>query len=471
MNRHLLLPLALGAALLTSACSTLEPALPEARASVPKEWPQTAASSPAVAAAPNPAEDLGWRDFFRDPTLQQLVTLALDQNRDLRVAVLNVERARSLYRIQRADRLPSLAASGSLTRSGGESLPTTDAYRAEIGTTNFELDLFGRVHQLNAAALQSYLASEETQRSVHLTLVAEVAQLYLTLGADRELLRLSEATLASQEASLRLIERRHQLGAVSSLDVSQARTLVESARASAANYAGIVAADTSALALLIGQPVPADLLPADFKAEKRALLPVSAGLGSELLLRRPDVLAAEHQLRAANANIGAARAAFFPSITLTAGVGTASDDLSNLFHSGTGVWSFVPRVTVPIFQGGRLRANLGTAKADRDIALARYEQAIQAAFREVSDALALTSSLQRQRAALDALVAATARTVELSQARYDAGQIGYLALLDAQRALFAAQQSLIRSQTAEQSNQVALYKALGGGWREQSGAD
>lgn len=470
MKRFLVPSLGAAAVLLASGCSTLEPKLPAANAAVPNEWPQAAPSSTA-AATPRAAAELGWRDVFRDPKLQEIVTRALEHNRDLRVAVLNVERARAHYRIQRADRLPSLAAAGSLSRTGGESVSTTDVYSAQLGTTNFELDLFGRVHQLSAAALQSYFATEESRRSTHLTLVAEVAQLYVTLAADRDLQRLSEATLQNQLSSLRLIERRHEHGAVSSLDVSQARTLVESARANAAYYAGIVARDTSALALLVGQPVPDDLLPERFNVERPGVLPIASGLNSELLLRRPDVLAAEHQLRAANANIGAARAAFFPRITLTGAVGTASGELSDLFSSGTGVWSFMPQVSVPIFQGGRLRANLDVATADRDIALARYEQSIQAAFREVADALALTQTLQQQSAAQAALVAASARTVELSQARYDAGQIGHLALLDAQRSLFAAQQGLISVQAAEQANRVALYKALGGGWREQSGAE
>ena len=343
-------------------------------------------------------------------------------------------------------------------------------YEVALGITNFELDLFGRVRSLSAAALQQFLATQAAQRGAQLALIAEVANTYLALSADQELQRLAQSALESHEATYRLAEQRRELGAVSALDVAQARTVVERARADAARYAGRVAQDSNALALLIGAPVPADLVPGAFDPRVSGIDELPAGTPSEVLLRRPDVVQAEHQLRAANANIGAARAAFFPSISLTGSVGTASNELSGLFDSGTRVWSFLPQINVPIFQGGRLRAGLDVATAERDIGLAQYEKAIQSAFRDVADALALSRTLAAQRQALESLVEAAERTTELSQARYRAGRDSYLTLLDAQRTLDAARQSLIETQFAEQANRVALYRALGGGW-ETDGSD
>ncbi|WP_279631894.1 efflux transporter outer membrane subunit [Luteimonas yindakuii] len=468
------LTLALTVALAASGCATLEPPLPQVTPAIPAEWtstPGTGSSTTGDVAADADAvdsavSDIGWRDFFADPRLQALIGQSLDHNRDLRVAVLNVERARAQYRIQRAARVPSLGAGAELLRTGGDA-PVNDAYSVGLGVAGFELDLFGRVHNLGAAALQQYLATEEAQRSAQLALVAEVAAGWLTLAADQELLRIAEATLRSREASLSLAERRHALGGASALDVNQARTLVETARADAARYAGQVARDVNALTLLAGGPVDPALLPDAAVPQVAVAAPLPAGLPSDVLLRRPDIMAAEHGLRAANAHIGAARAAFFPSITLTGSVGTASNELSGLFDSGTRTWSFMPAVNIPIFQGGRLRAALGMATADRDIALAQYEQSIQAGFREVSDALALQTSLDGQIAAGERLLDAATRTLELSQARYDAGLDSHLQLLDAQRGQYAALQGLVAVRLAGQVNQVSLYKALGGGWRER----
>jgi multidrug efflux system outer membrane protein len=409
------------------------------------------------------ASDLGWRDVFGDARLQSLIALALENNRDLRVAMLNVERARGQYRIQRADRFPSVEASASLARSGNDEAVNSQ-YEVAAGVTGFELDLFGRVRSLSAAALQQFFASEAAQRAAQIALIAEVANAWLTLAADQELQRIAQATLESQQASYELTVRRKELGAVSALDVSQARTFVESARADAARFGGQVAQDRNALALLVGTSVPAELLPESFEPRVSGLEPLPAGTPSDLLLRRPDVVQAEHALRAANADIGAARAAFFPSIRLTGSIGTASDELSGLFESGTRAWSFLPTISIPIFEGGRLRAGLAVAQADRDIALAQYEKAIQSAFRDVADALALTQALAARREAQEALVEAATRTEELSNVRYRAGAESYLALLDAQRTLFAARQALVDVQRAEQANRVALYRALGGGW-------
>jgi multidrug efflux system outer membrane protein len=459
--------IALGVVL--SGCGILEPQLPEAEPAIPSQWPIPPTTVPAAPMAPEsaaPTADIGWREFFVDPQLQQVIALALENNRDLRVAVLNVQRAQGLYRIQRSDRVPSIDANGTWTRTGGDG-PLSDAYTATIGITDFELDLFGRVRNLSESALQRYLAQEETRRSAQLALIAEVATAYLTLASDQEQLRVVQATLETREESHALTEKRYQLGAVSALDVSQSRTQVEAARADVARYAGQAALSGNALQLLVGRPVPEQLLPHAFGESLTGLAPLPAKLPSDVLLRRPDVMAAEHGLRAANANIGAARAAFFPSITLTGSAGYASDELSNLFDSGTYIWTFVPKVKLPIFQGGRLTANLDVATADRDIALAQYEGAIQSAFREVADALALTATLDAQRAARKTTVDAAVETDRLSRARYEAGRDSYLVLLDAQRTLYLAQQALIATQLAEQTNRVLLYKALGGGWLEQ----
>lgn len=470
MTKPLITSLALATSLFVAGCATLQPPLPEAAPSIPAEWPLPA-TTPAATDDDTAvlAADIGWRDFFADPRLDELVAQALDNNRDLRVAVLNVERARSQYGIQRADRLPSLGAEASMIRSGGDNLDVSESYSASAGIAGFELDLFGRVHNLSQAALQRYFATDEARRSAQLALIAGVANTWLTLAADRELLSIAQATLASQQASFKLTEQRHDLGAVSGLDVSQARTVVETARSDVARFEGQVAQDRNALTLLVGGPVDPSLLPDAFTPQVSGLASLPAGLPSEVLLRRPDVLAAEYRLRAANADIGAARAAFFPSITLTGSIGSTSDELSGLFNGGNGIWSFIPQINIPIFQGGRLTAALGMANADRDIALAEYEKAIQSGFREVSDALALSRTLAEQRAAQEALVAAATRAHELSQARYDAGQDSYLVLLDAQRTLYAARQSLVATQLAEQANRVTLYKVLGGGWNE-SGA-
>ena len=452
------------------ACTGLEARYRQPPLPVPDAWPIPAATRDGAAA------DIGWSVFFQDERLRKLIALALANNRDLRVAVLSVEKARAVYRVQQAARLPEIDTKGSLTRervsqlqfgrpgsAGGE---VVQFYSAGFGVTSFELDLFGRVASLSHAALQKYMAEVEARRAAQLTLVAEVANAYLTLAADSEHVRVGAQTLASQEALYRLTEQRHALGAVSALDLSQARTTVESARTDAARYDGAVAVDRNALALLVGTTVDEALLPDNLDSGVTGLEPLPAGLPSTVLLRRPDVRQAEHALRAANATIGAARAAFFPSITLTGNVGSTSTELAGLFKSGTGTWSFMPQVSIPIFSAGALRANLHEANADRDIALARYERSIQSAFRETADALALTDTLRRQVDSQHALAAAAARAFELSDARFKAGKDSYLLLLDSQRSDYAARQALIAARLAEQSNRVTLYKVLGGGWLE-----
>lgn len=468
--------LGLAVLVLLGGCASLQPDVPEARPQLPTEWPlppTTTAVTAAADADAAPVVDVGWHDFFKPPELQKLIGLALDNNRDLRVAVLNVERARAQYRIQRADRVPSLAVDAAMqrgrtnTRSFGietQDTPVIEFYSAQLGITDFELDLFGRVRDLSEAELQRYFATEEARRSAQLTLVSEVATAYLTLGADLAQQRIARETLASHEATLELTEQRYALGAASELEVSQSRTAVETARADVSRFAGAVAQDTNALRVLTGAGIDPGLLPTDFEPLGGDVIPVPADLPSELLLRRPDVIAAEYRLRGANADIGAARAAFFPSITLTGNTGSASSDFSGLFESGSETWSFVPRIRVPIFQGGRLRAGLGMAEADRDISLAEYEGAIQAGFREVADGLALSRTLRDQRMAQEALLEAAERGHELSVARYRAGRDSYLVLLDAQRTLYSARQGLIATRLAEQANRATLYKAMGGGW-------
>jgi multidrug efflux system outer membrane protein len=469
------LPFALAMVLFASACATLEPELPVVEAAVPNTWPlpPTTPGAAAIPAEPKRAEetpvaDVGWRDFFVDTRLQELISRALQNNRDLRTALLNVERARALYRVQRAEFVPSVGANGLVSRSGGSTgLGVVEGYSGDVSVA-YELDLFGRVRSLSQSALQQFFAQESALRSTQLTLVAEIANAYLRIAADQELLRVAQATLKNQESAFRLTEQRYKLGAVSGVDLAQARTTVETARADSAQFAGQVAQDRNALTLLVGAGIEPELLPDRLDERVSGLSALPARLPSEVLLRRPDVLQAEHLLRSANANIGAARAAFFPSISLTASVGSISTELSGLFGAGSGGWSFVPQLNLPIFQGGRLRANLEVSRVDRDIALAQYERAIQAGFREVADALALTRTLAEQRQAQLALVDAASQAYELSQARYEAGQTSFLAALDAQRTLYTAQQALISTRRAEQANRVTLYMVLGGGWLEVS---
>jgi outer membrane protein, multidrug efflux system len=457
---------------LCAACAcTLEPRYRAPALPVPNQWPTPAAAEPGVNVA---ASDIGWRNFFLDTRLQQLLGLALANNRDLRVAVLNIEQARAQYRIQRAALLPSINAPGSFTR---EKLPASLTYDIptpilnyfDVGVaTSYELDLFGRVRSLTHASLEKYLAQEQARRSAQLSLIAEVANAYLTLASDRELERLAQQTLQSQEDSFARQQLRHQTGTVSGLDLAQSKTTVEQARADHARFDGNVAQDIDTLTLLVGTSIDPALLPVQFDSKTMGLNPLPAGVPSTVLLRRPDVLEAERMLRAANANIGAARAAFFPQITLTANLGSASPQLSNLFTGGTGTWAFEPLISLPIFHGGALMGGLDVATVGEKIALAQYEKAIQSGFREVADALALTTTLNRQRDAQESLVEATSRAYELSQRRYKVGRDSYLEVLDSQRSDYTAQQGLITTRLAEESNRVTLYKALGGGWLEHS---
>lgn len=459
MNRLLKPAAALLVAGLASACGTLAPPPATPRPDIAPALGNAAAS---VAAMPLP----GWREFLADARLVRLVEQALANNRDLRVAVLNVERARALHGIQAAARMPTIAAAAAVSRSGGDGRATTASHSLGVGTTDYEIDLFGRVRSLDEAALQRYFAQDEARRSAELSLVAEVASAWLALAADGQLLQGARATLANRLEAQQLAERRHELGAIAGLDVVQARSAVEAARVDLARLEGQVAADRHALALLAGGPLPEGVEPGPWGEAVTAWPGVPQGLPSTVLLRRPDVRRAEHLLQAAQADIGAARAAFFPSIRLTGSAGVASPELSGLFKGGAFFWSVLPQLTLPIFTGGRLQAGLEVAQADRDIALAQYERAVQAGFREVADALARDGTLAQQRQAQQALADRAREAEALARARYDAGRDGYLPLLDAQRTRVAADQALVAAQLAEQGNRVTLYKALGGPWKE-----
>ncbi|WP_332764127.1 efflux transporter outer membrane subunit [Phenylobacterium sp.] len=451
------------AATAVSAC-TMAPRYERPALPVAQVWPQ------AVAAQGPSAAELDWRQVFQDPRLQGVIDLALKENRDLRVAVGNIERARSQYRVQRAALLPTLNATGSQTQSRtpasvsqtGQAFET-EQYSATVGLSAYELDLFGRVRSLSAAALQNYFATEENRRAAQISLIGEVASTYLTLAADQDLLAITRDTLKAREDALSLARKRFEGGATSALDLRQTETLAEQARSDAATAEALVDLDRNALRLVVGAEVPADLLPNGGLTEIAVLADLPPGLPSDILTRRPDVLAAEHTLQAQNANIGAARAAFFPRITLTGATGNASTDLDRLFSAGTGTWSFMPQITLPIFAGGANIASLGVARANRDIAVSQYEKAVQTAFREVSDALAVRATIRQRIEAQERLVAAAAEVQRLTQARYDRGVDGYLALLDAQRTLYGARQNLTNTRLVEATNRVTLYRALGGG--------
>ena len=445
---------------------------------------------------------MGWQEFLQEPRLRELVALALQNNRDLRVAVLAIEKARAQYGVEQSNRFPAVGATaaGNRTRTADDlntsgRSPTSSQYSAQLGFSSYEIDFFGRVKNLNEAALQEFLRTTENRRSVQLSLVAEVANAWLTLDADGRRLQLAQDTLRSRQKSYELTERSHALGAASGLTLAQAQTTVDTARADVAAFTSQVARDRNALALLAGAPVPAALLPdganpgataspaqaasasasvapaPSLATPAATLLAVPGDLPSSVLLNRPDVRAAEYTLRGAYASIGAARAAFFPSITLTASAGTASNALSGLFDGGNGTWSFAPQIRLPIFDAGRNRANLQIAETARDTALAQYDKAVQTAFREVADALAERATLAERLQAQQSLQAATLKALQLSEARYRLGADSYLPVLDAQRALYSAQQTLIGLALAEQANRITLYKVLGGRWIDTTPGD
>jgi len=470
MQRKLLgLALVTGAFLALTGCSTMAPKYARPEAPVPTDWPSGPAYQGAVKPGGPAMAEIAWQDYFVDPQLRKVIGLALNNNRDLRLAVLNIERSQAQYRIQRSQLFPMLNGTGNYDAqhipasvSGVGHSETIHSYNLNLGVSAYELDLFGRIRSLKDQALEQYLSTEQARRSVQISLVAEVATDYLTLAADRERLKIAQDTLTAQEASYGLTKRRFDMGEASAVDLSRAQTTVDSARVDIGGYTGQIAKDINALQLVVGAPVPAELLPAGL-APVTALKEISPGIPSEVLQHRPDILAAEDQLKGANANIGAARAAFFPRITLTAAGGLSSNDLAGLFEGGAGAWSFLPQISVPIFNAGQLKAQLDVAKVDKNIFLTQYEKAIQVAFREVSDALANYGTLGIQVSAQQSLVDASAEAHRLTDARYRGGVENYLSVLDAQRSLYSAQQGLVSLQLSKLSNMVTLYKVLGGG--------
>ena len=463
---------------LLSACAQMPAAKPDVQGVVAPTLGQPLAVVEASPAALQTTQRVAW---VQHPGLRQSIAQALTHNRDLRVALANIERARAQYGITSAAQLPTVAATaqGSRSRTAADLSSTgqpviTTQYAAQLAVTSFELDLWGRVRNLNEAALQQFLQSEENQRNVLITLVADVTNAWLNLAANQARLTLARDTLTSREKAYQLTERIQQLGGTSGLVLAQNRITVETARGDVAAFTAQVAKDRNALEALVGSGLNAEWLPTadtlrNDATAPAALLVLPADLPSSLLLSRPDVRASEFNLQALSANVAAARAALFPTISLSTSIGTGSRELDGLFGSGNGTWSFVPQVRWPIFDGGSARAAVDVAQANRDIAVAQYEKAIQTAFREASDALAERAQWQERLAAQQAVVDANTRAFQLSDARFTAGVDNYLTVLDAQRSLYAAQQALIALRQAEQANRVALWKVLGGNLAPDNG--
>jgi multidrug efflux system outer membrane protein len=462
----------LGTAALALAGCSLAPKYERPATPVPVAYPEANSAAAGTSAGPA-AADVAWRDFFGDARLQRLIQLALENNRDLRVAGLNVERVRALYRIERTALIPSVnaTADASRTRTPADltsSGRATTSSRYSVGgeIPSYELDFFGRIASLRDEVLQQYLATEEARRSAQISLISAVARQYLGLLATDERLALARQTFDAAEHSYQLSKQTFDAGVASELDLRTSEAQRENYRAAVAALEQQHVQAQNALAFLIGAPLPADLPPAGVLATEPLIADLPAGLPSDLLTRRPDILAAEHTLQAANANIGIARAAFFPSVTLTAFGGTASAQLSGLFDKASGSWSFAPSITLPIFAAGRNKAQLDVAWIEQRIEVANYEKTIQTAFREVADALAVRASIDTQIAAEQARVAAARSRYDLSNQRYESGVDSFLTVLLAQQDLFSAEQSLIDARLLRLSNLVSLYAALGGGWQE-----
>lgn len=455
----LLLALALG------GCASKAPTLERPAPPVAASFPGTVTAAPELA----PASSVAWQKFFGDARLKKLIALALENNRDLRLALLNIEQARAQFDLRRADQWPTLNAGISGLRQPTAAGGISSSYSAGVLVTAYEVDLFGRVRSLADAALAQYLATEEARKAVQISLLAAVANGYFALQGDEELLRVTQQTLLTREDSHRLIKLRFDHGASSQIDLRQAESLLESARVTLAQATRQRALDQNALVLLLGQSLP-DELPPGLPITAAASMPeLPVGLPSQVLVRRPDVRQAEQQLIAANASIGAARAAFFPRVALTGSLGAASSELSALFSNGL-AWSFAPQLLQPIFDAGRNQANLKLSEVNRDIAVAQYERAIQSAFREVADALAGRATLGQQLRAQQAQLRAEQDRHRLAELRYRNGAASYLDVLDAQRSLFTAQQAQVQTQTQYLQNQVTLYRVLGGGWSDASAA-
>ncbi len=455
-----------------AGCTTMAPHYTRPDAPVSAAWPTGPAyqNSGADKSPDTRVADIPWREFFVDKQLGALIELALKNNRDLKIATLNIERSRAQFQIQSSDLFPKVDANAAASyqripetlSSTGQAM-TVEQYSVGLGISSYEVDLFGRVRSLKDQALEQYLATEQAGRTVQISLVSQVAATWLALAADRERLQLAQETVANQQESYNLTRSRFEAGVSSALALNQAQTTIDGARVDIARYTTIVAQDENALVLVVGSPVPSELLPLSLSEKLTSLKDLSPGLPSDVLLRRPDILQAEGILKGANANIGAARAAFFPRITLVTSLGFGADDLAGLFKPGSLAWKIAPQITLPIFDGGSNKANLSVAEADRAIAVAQYEKAIQTAFREVADALAQRGTIDDQLTAQQSLTSATSESYRLSQARYEKGVDSYLQVLDSQRSLYGAQQNLIVVRLARLANLVTLYKVLGGG--------
>ncbi|MDD5725191.1 MAG: efflux transporter outer membrane subunit [Candidatus Omnitrophica bacterium] len=465
--------LILGVVIGLSGCSMI-PKYSRPAGPIPEHWPSGPAyqqTSPAPKVLD--AAQLKWREFFTDPKLQKIIETALYNNRDLRLAALNVERARALYGVQRAELFPVVNAGAGFNKeqyssdfiSSGASR-RVEQYSVNLGITSWEIDFFGRIRSLKKQALEEYLGTEEARRGAQITLISEVARAYLAIAADRTNLNLARSTLKAQEDAYNLVMRKYNINLVGEIDLERARTQVDTARGDVVLYIQQVAQDENALNLLAGSPVPEDLLPVDLESVT-PFMDVSPGLSSEVLLKRPDIMSVEHQLKGAYANIGAARAAFFPSISLTTAVGSASNEFSGLFKAGKGTWVYNPQIVMPIFDT-KTWAAYRVSEADRKIALAQYEKVIQNAFREVADVLAVRGTVDQQIAAQQSVVNSAQKIYRLSSKRYDNGIDSYLSVLDAQRSLYSAQQGLISLEFSKLANEVKAYAVLGGGGQEES---
>lgn len=467
-------------AILAAGC-TLQPRYERPAAPVAPAFPaggaygqQPAASGAESTTAAAPATDIGWRDFFADPRLQRLLELALKNNRDLRVSVLNIEAARAQYQITRAALFPSVNAAASGTRARTPANLTvagrTIAAEYSVGlNASWEIDFFGRIRSLSDQALAQYLSLAESRKAAELALLSSVANQYLAMLAFDDALAVTRATLVTAEESLRITSLKFDVGTGSELDLRQSEGVVEQARANLETEARLRAQAENGLVLLVGEPLPEDLPPGLPLNSQALLADIPAGLPSDLLTRRPDIAAAEQLLLAANANIGAARAAFFPRVTLTGNAGTLSPTLGGLFKPGSGAWSFAPQITLPIFQGGQNVAALDLAQVQKRIEIASYEKAIQTAFREVSDGLAARGTFDNQIKSLERFTGSQERRLVLSDLRYRNGVDSYLSVLTAQNDLYSAQLLLINARLQRLTNLVDLYQFLGGGWIERAG--
>jgi multidrug efflux system outer membrane protein len=455
-------------AIIIGGCS-MAPKYKRPEAPVPAEWPKGPAYKQEVNEPNVPqASDLTWQEFFTDEKLRTVIDMGLKNNRDLRIAALNVERARGLYGIQAAELYPIINASGGYTKqripadlSGSGKVETAKQYDVELGMASWEIDFFGRIRSLKDAALKQFFASQMARRSAQISLISEIAAAYLTLAADEESLQIAESTFDSQQAAYDLIKRRYESGLSQRLDLLQVQTRVDAARVDISLYTRLVAQDQTALNLLVGSTVPEEYLPGSLTAVNQPQT-ISADISSDVLLRRPDVLQAENILMAANANIGAARAALFPRISLTSAIGTASVELNGLFSNGSTAWTFSPQFVMPIFDP-RAWSALAVTKTDQKIAVAQYERSIQVAFKEVADSLALQGTIEAQLAAQQSLTDATDETYRLSNTRYLKGIENYLTVIDAQRSLYSAEQGLVTYRLQKAINQARLYGVLGGG--------